>query len=99
MPVLIAAIWGGLATVLGSMVGRVLLALGIGYVTYSGFDVGVTWLLNQIKGNFSGMPSDIVSFLAWLWVDRAIGLVFSAYSAALAIRMAGATTMTKMVTK
>lgn len=99
MPVLIAAIWGGLATVLGSMVGRVLLALGIGYVTYSGFDVGITWLLNQIKGNFGGMPADIVAFLAWLWVDRAIGLMFSAYSAALAIRMAGATTMTKMVTK
>lgn len=99
MPVLIAAIWGGLATVLGSMVGRVLLALGIGFVTYSGFDVGITWLLNQIKANFAGIPSDIVAFLAWLWVDRAIGLMFSAYSAALAIRMAGATTMTKMVTK
>ena len=96
---LVWAFGGLLLQIAASLVGRVLLALGIGYVTYSGFDVGVTWLLTQIKSNISSMGSDTVSFLAWLWVDKAIGLIFSAYSAALVVKMAGSTKLTKMVTK
>lgn len=99
MPALLMAIGGLLLQLAASMVGRVLLALGLSYVTYSGFDVGVTWLLDQIKANFTGMGADTASFLAWLWVDKAIGLIFSAYSAALVVKMAGGTKLTKLVTK
>ena len=99
MQFLVAAILGGFARIAASLVGRVLLALGISFVTYSGFDAGVTWLLNQIKTNFAGIPADVLSFLAWLWIDKAIGVIFAAYSAALAIKMAGGSTITKMVTK
>jgi hypothetical protein len=99
MPALVIAFLGGLASMVGPLVGRVLLALGIGFVTYKGFDVGVSWLLDQIKSNMSSMPADMVAFLAWLWVDKAIGLLFSAYSAALGIKMAGSTQITKMVSK
>lgn len=95
----IVALLGGLLTVAGSMVGRILLALGMGYVTYSGFDVGVTWLLDQIKSNIGSMGADTVSFLAYMWVDKAIGLIFSAYSAALVVKMAGSTKLTKLITK
>lgn len=96
---LVWAIGGILLQIAASMVGRVLLALGIGYVTYAGFDVGITWLLTQIKANMSSMGADTLSFLAWLWVDKAIGMVFSAYSAALLVKMAGSAKFTKMVTK
>lgn len=96
---LVMALLGGLMSIVGSLVGRVLLALGMGFVTYQGFDVGITWLLNQIKANFAGMPVEVVRFLAFLWVDKAIGLVFSAYAAAALIRMAGSSTVTKLVTK
>jgi hypothetical protein len=95
----IAALIGALLTVASSMVGRVLLALGMSYVTYKGFDVGITWLLDRIKENMSSMPADMVSFLGWLWVDKAISMVFSAYSVALALKMAGGTSFTKIVTK
>jgi len=90
---------GGLLTIAGSMVGRVLLALGMGYVTYSGFDVAITWLFDSIKTNMSAMPADVVAFLAYMWVDKAIGLVFSAYGAAIAVKLAGSTKLTKLVTK
>jgi hypothetical protein len=96
---LLTALLGGLLTIAGSVVGRVLLALGMGFVTYSGFDVGVAWLLDQIKGNIGQMGADTVNFLAFMWVDKAIGLVFSAYSAALVVKMAGSTKLTKLVTK
>jgi hypothetical protein len=95
----ITALLGGLLTIAGSMVGRVLLALGMTYITYSGFDVGVSWLLDRIKDNLAGMPAEVVSFLAWCWVDKAIGLLFSSYSAALVIKMAGGTSLTKLVTR
>lgn len=98
MPLLMALL-GGLLSIAGSMVGRVLLALGMTYVTYSGFDLGVTWLLNQIKDNMSALPAEVVSFLAWCWVDKAIGMLFSAYAAALVVKLAGGSTLTKLVTK
>lgn len=98
MPLLFAAL-GLLLSVMDSVVGRVLIALGIGFVTYSGFDVAIGWLLDFIKANFSGMPSDVLSFLAWLWVDKAIGMMFSAYSVAIGFKLAGSTTLRKMVQK
>jgi hypothetical protein len=98
MPFLLA-LGGLLLEICASMAGRVLLAIGIGYVTYSGFDLSVSWLLDQIKSNVSSMGAETVSFLAWLWVDKAIGMIFSAYSAALLIKMAGGTKLTKMITK
>ena len=89
---------GGLMTIMSSVVGRVLLALGLSFVTYSGFDVGVTWLLTQIKSNIGALPGDVISFLGWLWVDKAIGLVFSAYAAAVSLKMTGGA-LTKLVRK
>lgn len=83
----------------GSIAGRVLLSLGFGFVTYEGFNVGIGWLHDQIVANFASMPTDALNFLAWLWVDKAIGLLFSAYSAAVLIKMAGGTSLTKLVSK
>lgn len=96
---LVMSLLGGLLTLCGSLVGRVLLALGMGYVTFKGFDLTVAWLLAQIKTNFTGMPADVVSFLGWLWVDKAIGMVFSAYSVAMIAKLAGSANVTKLVTK
>jgi hypothetical protein len=98
MPIIMALL-GGLMTIAGSLVGRVLLALGLGYVTFKGFDLTVAWLLVQIKANFVGMPADVVSFLGWLWVDKAIGMIFSAYTVAMLAKLAGSANVTKMVTK
>jgi len=48
MPIFLAALFGALMTVLGSIVGRVLVALGMGYVTFT----GVSFALNTIKVMF-----------------------------------------------
>lgn len=90
---------GGLITIAGTMVGRVLIALGMGYATFRGFQVTVDWLLSQIKGNVGAMPTEVISFLGYLWVDRAIGMIFSAYSAAILVKLAGKTAITKLVMK
>lgn len=89
---------GGLVSLVGPMVGRVLLAMGMSFVTFKGFDLVVSWLFDQVKTNLSGMPSEVVSFMAWLWVDKALSMIFAAYTTALAIKMAGSS-ITKLVTK
>ena len=95
----LAPLGGLLMSIAGSLAGRVLLALGMSFVTYQGMSVGIDWLLVQIKNDINSMPVDIVNFLAWLWLDKAISVVFSAYTVATMIQMAGASSITKLVTK
>ncbi|HJW54709.1 MAG TPA: DUF2523 domain-containing protein [Burkholderiaceae bacterium] len=96
---LIGWLIGGLAQATASLVGRALLALGIGYVTYSGLNVGIDAIYSSVRSSFGGLPSDVASLMAYLWVDKAISTVFSAFAAALAVKMAGRASITKMVVK
>lgn len=98
MPFLIAALWGGLASVLGSLVGRVLLALGLSYVTYKGLNISVDFAVAQMKSAYGGLSGEIGSFVQWLWIDRALSMIVSAFAAALAIRTSTGA-ITKMVLK
>ncbi|RZI42472.1 DUF2523 domain-containing protein [Herbaspirillum sp. HC18] len=84
---LINGIGGMLLTLTGSLVGRVLLYLGFGLVTFTGFQLTIDAILSQVKGAMGGMPSEVVSFLAFLWVDKAISMVFSAFTIALSIKL------------
>lgn len=95
----IAALAGMLMTLTSSLVGRVLLALGMGYVTYKGVGTSIDWLLQSIKTNMAGLDPQILQFLAFLWVDKAISMVFAAFAAASLIKMAGGSSLTKLVTK
>lgn len=96
---IVQMIVGGLAASMATLVGRALLALGIAYVTFTGFDVAMSSIYQQIQSNFSGIPTEILSFLAWCWVDKAISIIVSAYTASVTIKLAGGTTLTKMVAK
>lgn len=98
MPVLIAALLGGLASTLTSIVGRVLLALGIGYATYTGLTHGTDFILLQMKQNYAGFSGEIGSFLSWLYVDKALSMIASSFTAAFAIRTSTGA-ITKMVIK
>lgn len=87
---------GVLAGSIGSLVGRALLALGIGFVTYKGADAGVNALYSYVKAAFSGAPATVVQLMAFLWIDKAISLMFSAFTVALAIKTA-ASGLTRIV--
>lgn len=99
MLALLAPLGGLLLSIAGSLAGRVLLAIGIGFVTFKGFDISIGWLLTNIKSNFAGMPAEVVSFLGYLWVDKAIGMVFAAFTVSMSAKLAGGTSVSKMVTK
>lgn len=83
MPIFVAAIGGMLLNIVGSIVGRVLVALGMGVVTYTGLNAGLDALKMQAIGTFQGLPPEVFGMLAMLKVGVAINIVTSAIAARL----------------
>jgi len=77
---------GVLARLVGPLAMRVMLAMGISFVTYKGADTSVNWILDSIRSNTSGMPAHVAGLLGFLWVDRAISMMFGAFTASIAVR-------------
>ena len=83
MPVFIAAIGGMLINLVGTLAGRVLIALGISVITYSGITVTLDFLKSQAIAAFSGLPVEVFSILGILKVGQCISIVTSAIAAKL----------------
>jgi hypothetical protein len=81
MPIWIAALIGGLVQSAFSMVGRVLVALGFSYVTFSGLDTSLSWIKTTIQSSVTGLPSQALSVLGACNVGIAVSIVLSAISA------------------
>lgn len=78
MPIFIAAIGGMLLNLVGSLVGRVLVALGLGVATYT----GLSFVLGEAKdiaiNSLGSMGPEIVGMLAVMRVGECISMVTSA---------------------
>lgn len=75
----LAAIFGNmLLAIAGSLVGQVLVGLGVGVATYAGTDATITWLKNGAVTALLGLPSEVVGMLALMKVGSCIAMVFSA---------------------
>lgn len=81
MPLWVAALLGGLIQVAGTLVGKVLLSLGFGYVSYTGLDASLGWIKAQIAASMGGLPSQAVSVLGAAGVGSAVAIVMSAIAA------------------
>jgi hypothetical protein len=85
MPIFLAALFGGLVQLAGSMVGRVLIALGIGYATYTGVSSGIGAIQSTVQGYFTGAPATIVAMLGMLKADVCVSILVSAIVARLTL--------------
>lgn len=85
MPVILASLLGGLIQLSGSLVGRVLIALGISYVTYTGISIGLDAIKEAVWNNLAGVPAELVGLLAIAKIDVCINIIFSAVTARLAL--------------
>lgn len=97
LPLIIGSIVGGLASAVGSMVGRVLVSLGITYVTYYGVDSMLDWARNEVLAKLNGLPADIVIVLGLLQVPAIVNMYFSAWIASFVLTGLQAGAFTKMV--
>lgn len=99
-PFLIPAITGALLTVASSLVGRVLVALGVGAIAYTGLSSGLSYFQSTFSSAMGGAGGTIAGMAGTLQLDA----VMSIYAAVGLVKFAlsGATaggTMKKMVLK
>lgn len=78
LPAFIAMLWGALVSLTGSLVGRVLIALGISVITYQGMEASLEWLKSQAVASFSGAGGQVLGMLSLMKVGECISLIFSA---------------------
>lgn len=99
IPVIAATLIGGLISVTGTIVGRVLVALGVGVVTYTGVQVGIDSLLSNLDSAVSGVPADILGLLGFMRVGEAMNIIISAMSARMLLNGLQGDTIKKWVLK
>lgn len=71
--------------VAANFVARILVSLGVSFVSYTGFGFILNSAASQLRAMFSGMPSDIISYIGLSDIDLAINMVLAAYTAKLAM--------------
>jgi len=97
MPWIIAILLQGLLHLVGSMAGRVLVALGIGVVTYTG--VNATLNFAKAQAIAALQSSGWVELLSYMKVGVAINIVFSAIVARAVITGVQSDTVKRWVLK
>lgn len=99
MPYLVGALLSGLIQIVGTLVGRVLVALGLGLVTYSGISASLNYLKASAVSAALGLGPDVVGMLSILKVGVSINVIFSAMLARLIIQGLQGDAVKKWVTK
>jgi hypothetical protein len=99
MPALIGALLGALIQGAGTLVGRVLLSLGIGYVAYSGIDTLATAARDEFISRVQGQGAVVVQLASVLQVGTCVNILVSALLARFVVAGLTNGTLTRMVQK
>ena len=99
MPIFLAALLGGLISAAGTLVGRVLVSLGIGYVAFQGIDASMIWAKAQFLAGMSGLPAAAVGLAGTMKVGVCVSMLLSALAARLTLMGLTSGTLKKMVVK
>ncbi|MDD2943636.1 MAG: DUF2523 domain-containing protein [bacterium] len=77
----VATIAAFLATSIGPLVKRALVAIGVGTVTYAGLDVAFAAARDLIVSNYGQMSGSVADLVSLAGVGQAIGIVLGALAA------------------
>lgn len=77
MPVLLASLLGGLIEITATLAGRVMVALGIAAVTYTGMNASLDWLMDQAVVAFAGTGADVMGMLSYMKAGQFLSLISS----------------------
>ena len=78
--------WGAfLAAAIGPLAKRVLVALGLGFISWSGFQAIKVQVLSAVTAAWAGVPADVYQVLALAGVVDAIGVWLGALTAVVAL--------------
>lgn len=99
MPQIVAWVIGALVTAAGTLVGKVLLSLGIGYAVYSGIDTSIAWAKSEFLAGVGGLPSLAVQVAGTLKVGVCVSLLLSALTTRVVMQGMVSGAMKRMVQK
>lgn len=99
MPLLIQALLGGLIQVAGTLVGRVLVSLGIGFVTYTGINLFFDSAKTSLIAAISAQAPVVVQLAGVLQIGTCVNIMISAALAKLALQGLTNGSLTRMITK
>lgn len=99
MPLFIAALIGGIVSALGTLVGRVLISLGIGYAVFTGVDVSIAFARDLVIAKISSSAGQTVAVASTLKIGVCISMLTSALVTRLTIAGLTGGTMRKMIVK
>lgn len=99
LPLLIPAIIGGVVSAVGTIVGRVLVSLGIGYVTFTGVDLTLTWARDQFVSSLSGLPAGAIAMMGVLKVGVCVSMLLSALTMRMVLQGLTSGAVKRMVVK
>lgn len=85
MPAILLMLGGMLIQLTGSIVGRVLISLGIGFVAYTGISAGMDLLVAQAQTYIGALPAVVVGMLATMKVGVGLNIIVSALTARLVL--------------
>jgi integral membrane protein len=75
-----AAFFAILQRLLTYIVVKLFIAIGISFVTFTGFTVGLGFVKDYISNKFNSMPSDILQIIMMAGFGHALGLIFGAFA-------------------
>lgn len=99
MPWIIAILLQGLLYLTKSFVGRVLVSLGLGVVTYTGMSTSLTFLKTQALTAMGGMGSDAIAIMSYMKVGVCISIITSAIAARMLVTGLQSDTVKRWVLK
>jgi len=99
MPIFLGALIGALISALGTLVGKILISLGIGYLVFSGVDTSIAWAKAYTISHISAAGGNVVLVAGALRVGSCISILTSALTTRLIINGLTSGTMRKMVVK
>lgn len=78
MQIFIGLLIGALIDVLGTLVGKILVSLGIGYAVFTGVDLSITWARDYAINAISSQGGNTVAVASTLKVGVCISILTSA---------------------
>lgn len=93
------SIVGALIEVAGTLVGKVLISLGIGYASYSAVDTSINWAKDAFFSNVYALPPVAIQVIGVLKVGQCVNMLVSALIARLTLNGMNSGTVKKMVQK
>lgn len=99
MPIFIAAFGGMLINLVGTLVGRVFVALGLSVATYTGINAALDAIKSQAISSFNALPSEMMSIISMMRVGECISIVSSAIAARLILNGLTGDTFKRWVSK